>query len=383
MGIHQMKLHPITGEFAAHVTEAVFLQHKQAQTRHLLGFTLVFCAFFYLAFSVTDLAVLGFGDQFFLLFGARMLVVLTAGACAALAYRKLLSVRAMRIAASVAEVVALACFLFIAVHRPSEFHWHAMSLGIMLIVVYLYIPNSLTNALVLALSATAGFLALALHVAHMTRADVLTMSMLLTLANAFGAVAARRFNRVSREEYFAQTQLQYSAERDHLTGSYNRRYLHENLMGRELSRAQRFGHKLTVILCDIDNFKGINDSYGHADGDEVLRGFANLLGKIARKDIDSVVRYGGEEFLVILPETDLESGIRFAERARTMFAATNTPSSALNEHICTTASFGVASVDFAYAGAGITFADLISAADKLMYDAKRNGRNCVRGLQLP
>lgn len=102
-----------------------------------------------------------------------------------LAYRRL-NVHTMRLAASVSEAVALACFMFSAVLRPAEFHRHAMSLAIMLIVVYLYIPNSFVNAL------------------------------LLVLANAFGALAARRFNRVSREEYRAQTQLQHAAERQGL-----------------------------------------------------------------------------------------------------------------------------------------------------------------------
>jgi hypothetical protein len=212
-----------TGEFASRASEAAFLQHRQAQTQPLLGFTLVFCTLFYVAFSVTDLAALGFGPDFLSLLGARMAVACTAGVCAWLAYRRRLSVKAMRLAATLSEAVALACFMFVTMLRPAEFHWHAMSLAIMLIVVYLYIPNSFRNALLLAFAATAGFLTLALRLGHMNSADVVTMSMLLILANAFGAVAARRFNRASREEYRAQTELQHAAERDHLTGCHNRR----------------------------------------------------------------------------------------------------------------------------------------------------------------
>jgi diguanylate cyclase (GGDEF)-like protein len=377
-----MKFHPVTGEFAEYANETAFLDHKLAQTRTLLGFTLVFCTVFYLAFSVTDLAALGFGANFFLLFAARVVVVFTAGTCSWLAYRHPLSANTTRTLASVAEGVALACFMFIAAHRPFEFHWHAMSLGIMLIVVYLYIPNSLINALVLALLATAGFLVLALHASHMSGADLLTMSMLLTLANAFGLLAARRYNRVAREEYLAQMQLQTASHRDHLTACFNRRYLHEHLMGQELMRGQRPGHSLSVILCDIDNFKRINDTYGHADGDAVLRAFAALLGSATRRDIDSVVRYGGEEFLLILPETGLEDGIRLAERLRAMFAASATPSSTGNGTVRTTASFGVVSANFPHVGATQTLRDLIALADTLMYEAKRDGRDCVRALQL-
>jgi diguanylate cyclase (GGDEF)-like protein len=288
----------------------------------------------------------------------------------------------MRTAASVAEAVALGCFMFIAMLRPAEFHWHAMSLSIMLIVVYLYIPNSFFNALLLAFASTIALLTLALRLAHMTPADIVTMSMLLTLANAFGALAARRFNRASREEYRAQAQLQYAAERDHLTGCYNRRYLVDHLMRPQPASPLRSQRSLTVVLCDIDNFKRINDTYGHADGDEVIRSFARLLDTMTREGTDSVIRYGGEEFLAILPDTSLEGGIRFAERLRTRFAATASPSADGSSQVTTTASFGVASAELSEDGAGHTLDDLISAADKLMYEAKRGGRDCVRAMQL-
>jgi diguanylate cyclase (GGDEF)-like protein len=368
----------LTGEFALPADEAAFLEHRHAQLQGLLGFTLVFCTMFYVAFSLTDLAALGYGRDFLWLLGARMLVALTAGVCAWLAYRRRLSVRAMRAAATVSEAMALGCFMVISTLRPAEFHWHAMSLAIMLIVVYLYIPNAFVNALLLACVSTVGMLALAMRLAHMHSADIVTMSMLLALANAFGALAARRFNRVSREEFRAQLQLQQAAERDHLTGCYNRRYLHDTLMRSDGGRTG-----LTVVLCDIDNFKRINDTYGHAEGDEVIRGFAGLLGTMTRDGVDSVIRYGGEEFLAILPDTTLDDGIRLAERLRTHFAASSTPSADGRSSIRTTASFGVASDAVAHGHSGATLEHLISAADKLMYEAKRSGRDCVRAMQVP
>jgi diguanylate cyclase (GGDEF)-like protein len=255
-----------------------------------------------------------------------------------------------------------------------------MSLAIMLIVVYLYIPNSFRNALLLAFASTAVFLLLALRLGRMNAADVVTMSMLLALANAFGALAARRFNRASREEYRAQTALQHAAERDHLTGCHNRRYLHDRLMGAAPDQVRQAQAGLAVVLCDIDNFKRINDTWGHADGDEVIRSFARLLGAMTRKGADSVIRYGGEEFLAILPGASLEDGIAFAERLRLRFAASATPSADGRERIRTTASFGVAA---GAAGDGPTLLpDLIAAADKLMYEAKRSGRDCVRAAQV-
>jgi len=377
-----MEIHQLTGEFAQRATEAAFLDHRQAQTRPLLGFTMTFCALFYLFFSATDVAALGLGPAAALLFGARVMVALTAGTGAWLAYRRPLTVRATRLAASIAEFVALACFMLIAMMRPAEFHWHAMSMSIMLIVVYLYIPNRLAYALALALGSTAVFLALAWRFAHMSAADALTMSMLLLLANTFGALAARRFNRMAREEYRARAVLKHAADRDHLTGCYNRRYLHEHLMTTELVRAQRFSHPLTVVLCDIDHFKRINDTHGHADGDAVLRAFATLLRSETRDGVDSVVRYGGEEFLAILPETNLDGGVHLAQRLRAAFAAQETPSAIDGAPLRTTASFGVATVEFGRTASSYTLVDLIAASDKLMYEAKRKGRNRVEALQL-
>lgn len=376
-----MEISPLTGEFAAQATESAFLDHRLVQTRALLGFTLALCTVFYLAFAVTDLVALGMGRVFLLLSGARLLVALTAGTCAWLAWRRPLSVPMTRIAASVAEGMALVCFMVIATLRPAEFHWHAMSLAIMLMVVYLYIPNSLMNAALLALGATAGFVVLALQFGHLAPADVVTMGMLLMLANAFGALAARRFNRVSREEYRAQAQMCHAAERDHLTGCYNRRYLHDKLMQPQAVRGAHARHALSVVLCDIDNFKRINDTYGHADGDAVLRAFAALLHTMTRAGVDSVVRYGGEEFLVVLPGTDLDGGIRFAERVRTAFAASAVPAAGGKGSVRTSASFGVVCAEQGGDGAP-PLHGLIEAADKLMYEAKRGGRDCVRALCL-
>jgi diguanylate cyclase (GGDEF)-like protein len=211
----------------------------------------------------------------------------------------------------------------------------------------------------------------------MTSADVVTMVMLLLLANAFGALAARRFNRATREEYQARLQLQHTAARDHLTGCFNRRYLHETLMRPGQLRTSGADGMLTVVLCDIDHFKRINDTYGHASGDAVLRSFADLLRRMTRDGVDSVVRYGGEEFLAILPGTDLDGGIHLAERLRTRFADTSVMTDDGTEHVRTTASFGVACADLAAGAGDHALRDLIAVADKLMYDAKHAGRDRV------
>jgi len=347
----------------------------------MLGFTLLFCIVSFVSFFATDVAVLGVHDALDLTLLPRLAVGVIAGLSAWLAYCRPLSVRATRLLATLSELVVLGSFMMIVYYRPDEAHWHAMSMAIVLMVIYLYIPNRLAYALVLACSASAFFIALVLTLAPMPGADLLTMGMLLVLVNAFGALAARRYNQVAREEFRLQRDLKHNAERDHLTGCYNRRYLHDHLLDAELARARRCG-PLAVVLCDIDHFKRINDTFGHHQGDAVIRSFAYLLRSTVRADVDSVVRYGGEEFLLILPHADGKGGAHLADHLRAAFAASCVTIDDSHEPLQATASFGVASADFSQPGSRITLTDLIVAADKRLYDAKRNGRNRVEAIEL-
>jgi len=376
-----LDIDPLSSEFVNDVTEFRFLTDTLADTQSQLRVALFFCSFFYLAFILTDIAVLGYGRDTFILFLGRTTVAVTAMIGSWLTYRQPTSVAMTRLAATVVEVVGLSTFMLVVIYRPSELPWHAMSMAIMLVVVYIFIPNRLVYSLACALGATGAFVVLAFTVGHLKPTDILTMSMLLLLANTFGFVAERRYQRVRREAFRTQTDLKNLSVHDHLTGCFNRRYLHEKLLDNEIFRAQRYHQCLTVIMCDLDHFKVVNDSYGHHGGDAVLCDFSQLLRKMTRKQIDSVVRYGGEEFLLILPETDLNEGVLLAERLRGAFADTDTAHGA-NLNISTTASFGVATFDFARSKGVTTLDGLIAIADDMLYHAKSGGRNQVRSMQM-
>jgi diguanylate cyclase (GGDEF)-like protein len=156
---------------------------------------------------------------------------------------------------------------------------------------------------------------------------------------------------------------------DGLTGIYNKRYLVEQL-DRELSRAARHGRPLTLVICDIDHFKRVNDEFGHLAGDQVLKEVAQLLKNRIRPD-DVIARYGGEELAIILPETDLAGGVRIAEDLRRMIAAQMFAFEADEIHV--TISCGVAQLDAEWRSH-----DFVRAADQRLYEAKRTGRNRVR-----
>jgi diguanylate cyclase (GGDEF)-like protein/PAS domain S-box-containing protein len=167
----------------------------------------------------------------------------------------------------------------------------------------------------------------------------------------------------------AQADLQEQAVRDALTGLYNRRYLDETL-DRELARTMREHQPLTFVMLDIDHFKSINDSFGHNEGDAVLQKLATLLLSYTRVS-DIVCRYGGEEFLVVLPDVTAEIAFQIAERWRTSFMGLAMPL----EHMQGKATISCGISEFPVHGN--TKEALISTADKALYHAKQTGRNRV------
>jgi diguanylate cyclase (GGDEF)-like protein/PAS domain S-box-containing protein len=175
--------------------------------------------------------------------------------------------------------------------------------------------------------------------------------------------------RAERAVQVLQEELRELSTRDALTGLYNRRFLEESL-GRELLHAERTGHPVSVIMGDLDHFKAVNDRCGHLAGDEVLRVFGSLMKHHARAS-DITCRYGGEEFLLILPGLTEEGAIERAELLRRTMEATRVGYGA--SQITVTASFGVA----AFPHHGRTTDELIAAADSALYSAKSGGRNRV------
>lgn len=160
--------------------------------------------------------------------------------------------------------------------------------------------------------------------------------------------------------------LEYQASHDLLTGLFNRQKFHE-IFGKEIRRDKRYQNDLSLILFDIDHFKKFNDEFGHNMGDEVLKFIAEVVTRSVREH-DTVVRWGGEEFLVLLPETNIDGAMKVAEKIRN--AIQEFKSKKLPKQI--TASFGVTTLD-----EGDIEEEFIKKADIALYKAKRDGRNMV------
>ncbi|GAB57324.1 sensor domain-containing diguanylate cyclase [Rheinheimera nanhaiensis] len=175
------------------------------------------------------------------------------------------------------------------------------------------------------------------------------------------------------DAYVYQQQLQHSVARlqlanrtDGLTGVFNRSYWQQQL-GYEIQRAERYQHPLSLLLFDLDKFKQLNDHYGHLGGDAVLIEVARLVAALLR-DTDLLGRYGGEEFGIILPETDLTGAMQVAQRLCSAVAAHRVAFE--QQQLLATISLGVTGFT-----SGLSSDQLIQQADEALYSAKRQGRN--------
>lgn len=186
---------------------------------------------------------------------------------------------------------------------------------------------------------------------------------LLSILSSFAALAIHNARLHNRTKLMAIT--------DYLTGLHNHRYF-QQIFNQELGRARRYQKVMSMIILDVDDFKSFNDKFGHSVGDKVLVAIGDIITRSLRK-VDYAFRYGGEEFVIILPETSLEHAIMTAERLRQKIADDAGSGVAEAEGSCITVSAGVA----AYPEDGTNREDLFILMDNFLYKAKSLGKNLV------
>lgn len=186
---------------------------------------------------------------------------------------------------------------------------------------------------------------------------------LLAILASFAALAIHNARLHNKTKLMAIT--------DYLTGLHNHRYF-QQIFNQELGRARRYQKVMSLVILDVDNFKSFNDRFGHAIGDKVLIAIGDIITRSLRK-VDFAFRYGGEEFVVILPETSLEHAVLTAERLRERIARETGPCVEEAEGVQITVSAGVAS----YPDDGTSREDLFALMDSFLYKAKSIGKNVV------
>ncbi len=219
----------------------------------------------------------------------------------------------------------------------------------------------------LPLAATAAIMA----AAGLDSFTVVNATVFILLAVAVSLMLARVFEATNRKAFALEQELSKEARTDALTGLRNRRAL-EEAASAELKRAARSAAPLAVIVCDIDHFKAINDRDGHDAGDRVIRAVAAHLTLVARES-DALGRWGGEEFLVILPDSDETAAVALAERMRVEIESATMP---IPDGARVTISLGVAALPSGGVDAW-AWDRLVQRADRAMYRAKKAGRNRV------
>ncbi|MFK8052974.1 MAG: GGDEF domain-containing protein [Woeseiaceae bacterium] len=280
---------------------------------------------------------------------------------------------------SLLAFAAMVWFLFVQRHVGLSAALLPASVSILLFVISYVVLNRQTNK-------TAADYVTALFIAlfAMTQMVAASISIGMGATGDFGAYALLlHFNSLTLPTGYAgigvfvlfllasdlSQKMRQMSIRDHLTGLLNRRGFHERA-SRVFNRMRRENRSISVIIADIDHFKQVNDQYGHAVGDKALVYVSEVLSSLSRPG-DIVARFGGEEFVMLLPSTDLVRADHLAEQIRATLA--DTPYTGGGDVFSLTSSFGVAS----YSSEDENVSDMILRADRALYKSKASGRNRV------
>lgn len=266
--------------------------------------------------------------------------------------------RRFRLGLVLCILLALAIFIFDLL-TPSEINADLLYVGLVMIALYMRQPMT---AIVLAGAGTAlTFIGTSLAPNHGLSSQTSMVNHALTIAAIWSTAIVTYLHLQSIAE------LQPLADQDELTDLYNRRYFNAEAK-RQISAWRRFRNPLSLIMLDIDHFKEINDIHGHAAGDQVLIRLATVL-RSQTRDIDTICRYGGEEFVILMPFTDLRGAVAKAEQIRRAVALQQVRWN--GRYIRFKVSLGVAEL----ANSAWDAETLVTAADQALYQAKREGRN--------
>jgi diguanylate cyclase (GGDEF)-like protein len=355
-----------------HAYRQAHLASDGAQIRLVVSFYMI--AMF--LFASVDYQLFGFSITFFGLIGLRIIFILASGLL-------IINLAKLKNESHIDQHIfnwscATSIFiLFINSSRSSAFFYNIPIDSIIILNNYFVIHNKFFKRIIPALILTIGDITLMLFFrAEVLPAGIRSSIISLILANIVGIIISTRLYGYRRNQFKSQEELKQAKleiERialiDPLTNLPNRRKLFEAI-NEEFNRFERKKQPFSLLYLDLDHFKTINDTYGHAGGDQLLIHFANLL-KNELRETDTAGRLGGEEFAVLLPETGVTAASRIAERIRDAMHDLTVPTS--KGTMQTTLSIGVAEMTESDSSTDA----VLRRADEALYKAKNNGRNVV------
>ena len=376
-------------EFRNSAMEALFLRTLMSYHACQLRVALIVIAGLFLAFSLADFAVLGPGRPFMALVGMRLTVVLACLLLALAVWRRP-AVAHWPLPINLVCLIGLSGLLLTVPLRPDSVGIHVASVVAASMALYLFIPNRIQWMLAANAYLFLGFLVAIGLWAPLPPGLLLTSLLLLCFVNLLGWMTISRIKRLKREQFALlmeersanrrlkeeirerqelEARLRYMACTDGLTGVANRRHVFE-LAGQELRRARRDGTPLSICMVDVDLFKQLNDRHGHAVGDMVLTSVAGCCRSVLR-ECDSLGRYGGEEFVIVLPLADLDTAAAVGERLRRKVSSLALPMLGKQAQLSVT-------VGISQLAPGESRLDpALLRADRALYAGKARGRNRV------
>lgn len=381
---------PLTVQFRDRDTERAFRSSILSKVQEDSRLTLLVAAAGVAMFGISDYGFLGLSTEFYWLAGIRaaliagcLVLAMVLGSSDALLTRPwFLSVAPVLIATASLTIVAL---------RPHTLATQLTATVVMTMAFYLFFPILLPGLIGTSLYMAGGFLIAAWYWADLSGETLRAYGLLFVMANVIGYVVARRLAWLQREQFellneerlskqrlvaevarreALEQRLRTMADTDELTGLDNRRRFLERA-GIAFGAMRERKRPFSLCMIDVDNFKAINDGWGHDCGDEVLRRVAATCLRIFRAE-DAVGRFGGEEFVAALPDVDLAGARAVAERLRQAIADLRFDGSQAMLRV--TVTIGLAEVLPLETG----FEPALKRADAALYQGKRSGRNVVR-----
>ncbi len=382
-------MHWLTGQLREYSSESVYRRSIQERVRFETCISVIVAASIFGMFSITDYHLLGTTREYYLLVAMRFVVVSLCFLLAFVIVRWGSYTRHAWLHALPLWILATGIILIVPL-RPESLSSQVTAAVVATMAFYLLIPNLLTVVTLASLYLSIGFLTSAVLFADIDSVATLRIALLLIMANIVGFFALWRLEGLQRKQFVLlheerdqnrqllkeiahrkalEEQLRMVAERDALTGLNTRGHFMKRAQGL-LQRSQHEKVPFSLFMIDVDHFKSINDTWGHSHGDWVLSKIAEVCAQ-ALRPTDVIGRFGGEEFVVALPNTSAEDAQIVAERLKKRVAELPLKEGMSERRLSVTIGVAVAHTETA------DLESLIKRADQTLYVGKRDGRNRV------